>query len=427
VLLIDHGDEGSFGFVLNRATDLDIEDVFHEVGVSGEAASTVCAPVMLGGPVSPESGWILYDPEGVPQPSSGQTIAVGQRIACSASLELLERIARGDGPDTCAMMLGYAGWDTGRAALGSRFRHARNRPGPSHRQPDRKRLSRPNPRARASPCFVRGQRLPPLPMGFRLDRLVCIGLLALAMACGGGSASGSGKKMLDPDDDARSGYEKALLDFRRGDCLSAEPMFVEIRREFPYSRFAALAELRIGDCQFKNEAYPEAIQTYRQFVRIRPSHKEIPYARFRIAEAYYNQIPGGWFMTPPAAERDQSAARDALIQLRRFVVDYPEDQRVPDANKLMEECMGLLAAHEFYVARFYLKRDAYRGVISRLKGLLASYPGSGVEPKALLLLAEVYLKTKEVEAARQTLDEIVQRFPESAEAKKARALLGKLG
>jgi outer membrane protein assembly factor BamD len=261
-------------------------------------------------------------------------------------------------------------------------------------------------------------------MGLALDRLACICVVALAMACGGGS--GSGKSTLDPDDDARSGYEKALLDFRRGDCLSAEPTFREIRREFPYSRFAALAELRIGDCQFKNEAYPEAIQTYRQFVRIRPSHKEVPYARFRIAEAYYNQIPGGWFMTPPAHERDQSAARDALIQLRRFVVDYPDDQRVPDANKLMEKCMALLAAHEFYVARFYLKRDAYRGVISRLKGLLTSYPGSGVEAQALLLLGEVYLETNEIEAARDTLGEILQRFPKSSEAKRARALLGKI-
>jgi outer membrane protein assembly factor BamD len=264
-------------------------------------------------------------------------------------------------------------------------------------------------------------------MGSVLDRSVCVSLLSLAMACGGGSASKTGKSTLDPNDDARSGYEKALLDFRRGDCLSAEPTFAEIRREFPYSRFAALAELRMGDCQFKNEAYPEAIQTYRQFVRIRPSHKEIPYARFRIAEAHYKQIPSGWFMTPPAHERDQSSARDALIQLRRFVVDYPEDQRVPDANELMEKCMSLLAAHEFYVARFYLKRDAYRGVISRLRGLLAAYPGSGVERKALLLLGEVYLETNEVEAARKTLNEIVQRFPDSGEAKRARALLGKIG
>jgi outer membrane protein assembly factor BamD len=266
-------------------------------------------------------------------------------------------------------------------------------------------------------------------MEFRLYRFVFFMLLASSMACGNSSMSkkDSTRKMLEPDDDARSGYERALLGFRRGDCLTAEPMFREIRREFPYSRFAALAELRIGDCQFKNEAYPEAIQTYRQFVRIRPSHKEIPYARFRIAEAYYNQIPGGWFMTPPAAERDQSAARDALIQLRRFVVDYPDDQRVPKANELMEKCMSLLAAHELYVARFYLKRDAYRGVISRLTGLLTAYPGSGVEREALLLLGQVYLEAKEVEAAKETLNQIIQRFPDSGEAKKARSMLGKLG
>lgn len=113
VLLIDHGRDGSFGFVVNRRTDLEIKDVFNEVGLTANAASPAMAPVLLGGPVSPESGWILYDTEGVPQPSPGQTISVGKRIACSSSIELLQRIARGDGPDTCAMVLGYSGWGAG--------------------------------------------------------------------------------------------------------------------------------------------------------------------------------------------------------------------------------------------------------------------------------------------------------------------------
>jgi outer membrane protein assembly factor BamD len=89
--------------------------------------------------------------------------------------------------------------------------------------------------------------------------------------------------------------------------------------------------------------------------------------------------------------------------------------------------MSLLAAHELYVARFYLKRKAYRGVISRLKGLLTSYPGADVAPQALLLLGQVYLRTEELEAARQTFSEIVQRFPGSDEAKRAQSLLGKIG
>lgn len=113
VLLIDHGEEGSFGFVVNRMTDLEMLDVFNEVGVIPETSDAARAPVLLGGPVSPESGWVLYDTEGVPQPTEGKTIAVGKGIACSASLELLERIARGDGPDTCAMILGYSGWGAG--------------------------------------------------------------------------------------------------------------------------------------------------------------------------------------------------------------------------------------------------------------------------------------------------------------------------
>jgi outer membrane protein assembly factor BamD len=263
----------------------------------------------------------------------------------------------------------------------------------------------------------------------RLGSAILLSLVSLVLACSGssGTLSKTGKSMLDPEDDARSGYEKALLDFRRGDCLSAQPTFEEIRREFPYSRFAALSELRIGDCQFKNEQYPEAIETYRQFIRIRPSHKEIPYARFRMAEAYYNQIPGGWFMTPPSHERDQSAARDALIQLRRFVVDFPEDHRVPDANELMQKCMSLLAAHELYVARFYMQREAYRGVISRLKGLLAAYPGSDVEAEAMLLLGQVYLELDQTDAARDALGEVVQRFPNTGEAKRARSLLRRMG
>lgn len=113
VLLVDHGKDGSFGFVVNRTTDLDMRDVFNEVGLEPTDATRVDTPVLLGGPVSPETGWILYDALGVPKPDSGRTIAVGERIACSASLELLQRIARGDGPHTCAMVLGYAGWGAG--------------------------------------------------------------------------------------------------------------------------------------------------------------------------------------------------------------------------------------------------------------------------------------------------------------------------
>src|SRR5262249_40500015 len=89
-------------------------------------------------------------------------------------------------------------------------------------------------------------------------------LCALALAAGcpaagttrAPSADGSGEAA----DDARALYEAAYLDFRDGDCLDAEPKFRRVRREFPYSRYAALADLRVGDCQIQTNAYAEAIQ-----------------------------------------------------------------------------------------------------------------------------------------------------------------------
>ena len=227
-------------------------------------------------------------------------------------------------------------------------------------------------------------------------------------------------------DDARATYEKALLAFRRDDCITAEPLFRRVRQEFPYSRFSGLAELRLADCKYKDKKFSEAISAYRQFLRGHPSHKQVPYARFRVAESYFKQIPSGWFMTPPSYERDQSATRDALIQLRRYVVDFPRDDRVPEAKQMIEKCLKVLGDHEMYVARFYLRRDAYQGVISRLKGLLASYAGSGLEPAALLLLGRVYLKADDPEGAREAFFELVDRFPDSKQAKEARPMLKKL-
>lgn len=113
VLLVDHSEEGSFGFVLNKATDLSMIDVFKEVGVPGRSELATSTPVLLGGPVSPEAGWILYDSAGIAHPQSGRTIFVNDRIACSASLELLQQLADGGGPTACAMLLGYAGWGPG--------------------------------------------------------------------------------------------------------------------------------------------------------------------------------------------------------------------------------------------------------------------------------------------------------------------------
>lgn len=254
--------------------------------------------------------------------------------------------------------------------------------------------------------------------------LLAFTLLACVAAAGCGTTSSAS---LDYGDNARRAYAEALDYFYDDACLQAEPEFRNVRRLYPYTRFAALAELRVADCLYKDGKWSEAIQAYEQFTRYRPSHVEVPYARFMVAVCNYEQIPGEWLLSPRTYEREQNFTRDSLRLLRRFVVDYPNDPLVARANRMAQHAVRLLAAHELSVARFYLRRDHPAAAIGRLHTLITAYPTSGYEPEALLLLGETHLERKEWSEAKKAFSELTQRFPKSAEVDTARAHLRQLG
>jgi outer membrane protein assembly factor BamD len=252
-------------------------------------------------------------------------------------------------------------------------------------------------------------------------------LMALAATCVAGcAATHKTTKRLSYGDNARVAYSRALEKFYDNNCLEAEPLMRNVRREYPYSRFAALADLRVADCNFKEGKYSEAIEGYNQFVRYRPSHSEVPYARFQAARANFEQIPSEWLLSPPAHERDLHFADESVRLLRRMILDFPDDPLVPRAQRLVERAIKLLAAHELYVASFYFDRDHPRAAAGRLNTLLRSYPGTGLDAQALYLLGESYLKMHDPASARRAFEQLIARHPQDAYSKKARGRLSGL-
>lgn len=241
--------------------------------------------------------------------------------------------------------------------------------------------------------------------------------------CGAAQSSAT----LTYGESARRDYERALRAFNDHDCLTAEPLFNNIVREYSYSRYAALAELRAADCELSQAHYTEAIRRYRAFIRARPTHAEIDYANFQIAGAYFRQIPSDFFLSPPREERDQAPTRSALRVLQRFLRDYPESEHVHDAETMQTQVLQLLARHELYVADFYLMRDHPAATIGRLERLLEDYEGSGLEPQALLLMGRTYLHMSERAHARRAFEELAQIYPDSGVAVQALAYLAMMG
>jgi outer membrane protein assembly factor BamD len=228
-------------------------------------------------------------------------------------------------------------------------------------------------------------------------------------------------------EDARVAYEQAMEAFEEEDCITAEPLFRDLRANYPYTRYAALAELREADCLVMQDKHAEAIEIYQRFARVRASHEDVPYARFRAAESQYKQIPTEWFLSPPTHERDMRAARDALRDLRRFLLDFPESEQADKAAKMEKRVLALLAQHELYVAKFYLDREHPAAAVNRLREMLESYEGSGYEPQALLLMGRTYLAMKDRPQAHQTFRTLIARYPGSGSAVQAERFLADTG
>jgi len=137
------------------------------------------------------------------------------------------------------------------------------------------------------------------------------------------------------------------------DYLSATERFRNVKTKFVYTRYAALAELRLADVQFDQGRFVEAISLYQAFIQGRPNHRELPYATWRVAESYVKQRPSDFFLTPPSHERDRGPTRDALRAIGNYLSRFPDGAYVKEAKAYQVACRTTLAEYELYVARFY--------------------------------------------------------------------------
>lgn len=215
-------------------------------------------------------------------------------------------------------------------------------------------------------------------------------------------------------------FQSAERDFKSGRFLDAIRKYNTISNKYPYSRYAALAELRIGDAYFAQEQYASAVEQYRNFIQLHPRHERRTYAHFRVAMAFYELMPDNWFFAPPAYERDLAKTKDAARELRLFVRNYPDSDYTERAQKLLAQTRRRLADHEFYVAKFYLDRDNYKAASMRLTYLLKNYSGLGLDAESLFLLARSYLELGDVDRARDALADLVTVHPQSRFAERAR-------
>lgn len=240
-----------------------------------------------------------------------------------------------------------------------------------------------------------------------------IALCFLALAGGACAPAPKPAKTAEQyQEEARVAYDEAVEAYLDEDWEVALRLFAELRRNFSYTRYARLAELRVADVAFRQERYAEAAAAYRSFARDYPSDADVPYARYRAVRSQFLQAESSVFQ-PPLEERDLGAVRGAYTALQSFLSDFPEYRRRVELDYMLQVVTGVLVRHELYVARFYLRRDEYDPAIERVNYALANYSGSGLEPEAVTLMGETYLKMRDKPRAVAAFQRVLTEYPES--------------
>jgi putative transcriptional regulator len=110
VLLLAHEEEGSFGFIVNRSTELKLRDILADLKIEWRGEPDALA--RFGGPVQPQVGTMLFaaSPELADELPHSTEVLTGIRV--SQNLSELARVAL-EPPPRFRLLLGYAGWSAG--------------------------------------------------------------------------------------------------------------------------------------------------------------------------------------------------------------------------------------------------------------------------------------------------------------------------
>lgn len=113
--ICEHDENGTFGITINRETDITVNEIITQMETATEKKepheqdTPQSQSVYLGGPVQQGRGFILHKPLG----NWGSTLKINDNMALTTSRDILEAIARNEGPEQAMIALGYAGWGAG--------------------------------------------------------------------------------------------------------------------------------------------------------------------------------------------------------------------------------------------------------------------------------------------------------------------------
>ncbi len=106
IYLCEHHVQGTVGLIINRPTEYPLKLVFDQLKIVSEEVSQSQKPLLFGGPIQPERGFVIHRQAGEWQSS----LYLRDEVTVTTSNDIIRALAVNRGPQDVLVALGYSGW-----------------------------------------------------------------------------------------------------------------------------------------------------------------------------------------------------------------------------------------------------------------------------------------------------------------------------
>lgn len=110
IYICSHDRSGAMGLIINQSkSGLHISDILEQIGIEGDV-KVADTPVLNGGPVDIDRGFVLHSPDYFKEDTS---LKLSDTLTLTATKDILEALVRIDAPEKAMLAIGYSGWGAG--------------------------------------------------------------------------------------------------------------------------------------------------------------------------------------------------------------------------------------------------------------------------------------------------------------------------
>lgn len=230
-----------------------------------------------------------------------------------------------------------------------------------------------------------------------------------------GCASNSDPSEVYKNESADQIFQKGEKSLRSHSYKDAISRFEALDVQYPYGHDTEIAQLQLIYAYYMTEDHAMAEAAADRFIHAHPTNPHVDYAYYMRGLSNYFQNMGVFerFLAVDLATRDLSQIKKSYTDFSELVERFPDSRYAPAAHQYTIYLRNMLANHEWQVAQFYYKRNAYLAAANRANLVVRHYQGAPAVPQALVLMAKSYRALQLKQNEEDVINVLQYNYPDS--------------